>query len=90
MIDGFMSCAQPATAPARNAQSQERPLAARVLDDRVASNWGLQPQEWARYRELISGNRHATGLVAGLEHRGAAIDCLQAPWTDRITGQQHL
>ncbi|MEZ1842340.1 TIGR03759 family integrating conjugative element protein, partial [Pseudomonas putida] len=43
---------QPATAPARNAQSQERPLAARVLDDRAASEWGLQPQEWTRYREL--------------------------------------
>jgi hypothetical protein len=42
---------QPATAPARNAQSQERPLAALVLDDRAASEWGLQPQEWARYRE---------------------------------------
>jgi integrating conjugative element protein (TIGR03759 family) len=41
--------------PARNAQSQERPLAARVLDDRVASEWGLQPQEWARYRELMDG-----------------------------------
>ena len=46
---------QPATAPARNAQSQERPLVARVLDDRVASDWGLQPQEWARYRELMDG-----------------------------------
>ena len=46
---------QPATAPARNAQSQERPLAARALDDRVASDWGLQPQEWARYRELMDG-----------------------------------
>ncbi|EMR0795307.1 TIGR03759 family integrating conjugative element protein, partial [Pseudomonas aeruginosa] len=32
---------QPATAPARNAQSQERPLVARILDDRVASDWGL-------------------------------------------------
>lgn len=41
--------------PARNAQSQERPLVARVLDDRVASDWGLQPQEWARYRELMDG-----------------------------------
>jgi hypothetical protein len=41
--------------PARNAQSQERPLAARVLDDRTASEWGLQPQEWARYRELMDG-----------------------------------
>ncbi|VFT27680.1 lytic transglycosylase, catalytic [Pseudomonas aeruginosa] len=46
---------QPATAPARNAQSQERPLVARILDDRVASDWGLQPQEWARYRELMDG-----------------------------------
>ena len=46
---------QPATTPARNAQSQERPLAARVLDDRVATEWGLQPQEWARYRELMDG-----------------------------------
>ncbi len=36
---------QPATTPARNAQSQERPLAARILDDRVAGEWGLQPQE---------------------------------------------
>jgi len=46
---------QPATAPARNAQSQERSLIAHALDDRVASNWGLQPQEWARYRELMDG-----------------------------------
>ena len=41
---------QPATAPARNTQSQERSLIARSVDDRVASDWGLQPQEWARYR----------------------------------------
>jgi integrating conjugative element protein (TIGR03759 family) len=46
---------QPATASARNAQSQERLLVARILDDRVASDWGLQPQEWARYRELMDG-----------------------------------
>ena len=41
---------QPDTAPAGNTQSQERPLVTRALNDRVASNWGLQPQEWARYR----------------------------------------
>ncbi|MBN0274011.1 TIGR03759 family integrating conjugative element protein, partial [Pseudomonas aeruginosa] len=46
---------QPTTAPAGNAQSQERPLVTRALDDRVASDWGLQPQEWARYRELMDG-----------------------------------
>lgn len=26
-----------------------------LLDDRVAGDWGLQPQEWARYRELMDG-----------------------------------
>ena len=46
---------QPTTAPAGNAQSQERPLVTRALDDRVASDWGLQPQEWARYQELMAG-----------------------------------
>jgi len=46
---------QPATAPARNAQSQERPLVARTLDGRLAREWGLQPQEWARYQELMEG-----------------------------------
>ena len=30
------------------------------------------------------------GLVAGLEHRSAALDGLQAPRADRIPGQQHL
>ena len=46
---------QPATATAGNAQSQERPLVTRTLTDRVASDWGLQPQEWTRYRELMDG-----------------------------------
>ncbi|WP_088138663.1 TIGR03759 family integrating conjugative element protein [Achromobacter xylosoxidans] len=46
---------QPVTAPARNAQNQERPLVARTPDDQVTSDWGLQPQEWARYRELMDG-----------------------------------
>ena len=46
---------EPTTAPTRNAQSQERPLATRIPDDRVASDWGLQPQEWTRYRELMDG-----------------------------------
>jgi len=47
---------QPATtAPARTAQSQQRPLIARILDERVPSEWGLNPQEWARYRDLMEG-----------------------------------
>lgn len=46
---------QPTTAAARNAQPQERPITTRPLDDRAISDWGLQPQEWARYRELMDG-----------------------------------
>ncbi|GJA44587.1 integrating conjugative element protein [Aeromonas caviae] len=46
---------QPATAQSRIAQSQERPVGSRILDDRVASDWGLQSQEWQRYRELMEG-----------------------------------
>jgi len=45
----------PAAAPAHDAQSRERPLLVRIPDDRVASDWGLKPQEWARYRELMEG-----------------------------------
>lgn len=48
--------AQQATiSPARSVRSQERPLAARPMDDRMASDWGLQTEEWARYRELMDG-----------------------------------
>lgn len=49
------SAQQPTAAPSRSAPSQERPLIARMLDDRAPAEWGLQPQEWARYRELMSG-----------------------------------
>ncbi|MCE4281886.1 TIGR03759 family integrating conjugative element protein [Xanthomonas hortorum] len=49
------SAQQPATAQSRNMPNQERPLAGRILDDRVARDWGLQPQDWARYRELMEG-----------------------------------
>ncbi|WP_426683060.1 TIGR03759 family integrating conjugative element protein [Xanthomonas translucens pv. undulosa] len=49
------SAQEPVTAQSRNAPSQERPLAGRSLDDRMARDWGLQPQEWARYQELMKG-----------------------------------
>ncbi|OGA58493.1 MAG: integrating conjugative element protein [Burkholderiales bacterium RIFCSPHIGHO2_01_FULL_64_960] len=42
-------------APTRPTQSQERPLIARILDARVPAEWGLNPQEWSRYRELMEG-----------------------------------
>ncbi|QDI03798.1 TIGR03759 family integrating conjugative element protein [Xanthomonas cerealis pv. cerealis] len=44
------SAQEPATAQSRNAPNQERPL-----DDHMARDWGLQPQEWARYQELMKG-----------------------------------
>ncbi|KWV16563.1 TIGR03759 family integrating conjugative element protein [Xanthomonas translucens pv. translucens] len=49
------SAQEPATAQSRNAPNQERLLAGRPLDDRMARDWGLQPQEWARYQELMKG-----------------------------------
>ncbi|AHG40964.1 integrating conjugative element protein [Pseudomonas syringae CC1557] len=49
------SAQEPATAQSRNAPNQERPLAGRPLDDHMARDWGLQPQEWARYQELMKG-----------------------------------
>lgn len=49
------SAQQPTTAQSRNAPSQERSLMGRPLDDRAARDWGLQTQEWARYRELMEG-----------------------------------
>ncbi|WP_315138664.1 TIGR03759 family integrating conjugative element protein [Achromobacter marplatensis] len=49
------SAQQPATAQSRTAPNQERPLVSRALDDRAARDWGLQTQEWARYRELMDG-----------------------------------
>ncbi len=50
-----VSAQEPVTAQSRNAPNQERPLADRPLDDRMARDWGLQPQEWARYQELMKG-----------------------------------
>ncbi|UVH51898.1 TIGR03759 family integrating conjugative element protein [Pseudomonas sp. CBSPBW29] len=50
-----VSAQEPFTAQSRNAPSHESPLTDRLLDDRMARDWGLQPQEWARYQELMKG-----------------------------------
>jgi integrating conjugative element protein (TIGR03759 family) len=35
--------------------SQNRPLTDAALDERQAKDWGLQPDEWGRYRQLMQG-----------------------------------
>lgn len=36
-------------------QSQERTASNTELDERLARDWGLQAEEWARYRQLLQG-----------------------------------
>lgn len=42
-------------AESRIAQSQARPAADAGLDERQARDWGLQAEEWTRYRHLMQG-----------------------------------
>lgn len=42
-------------ADSRIVRSQDRPAAEAELDERLARDWGLQPEEWARYRQLMQG-----------------------------------
>lgn len=43
------------TADSRIVRSQDRAAAEAELDERLARDWGLQPEEWARYRQLMQG-----------------------------------
>lgn len=48
--------AQSATATvSRAAQSQVQNSIDAALDERQAKDWGLRPEEWARYRQLMQG-----------------------------------
>lgn len=42
-------------ADSRIVRSQDRPAADAELDERLARDWGLQSEEWARYRQLMQG-----------------------------------
>lgn len=47
---------QTASTQPRTAQSQtENTQITRTQEDRKANDWGLKPQEWARYQELMEG-----------------------------------
>ena len=41
--------------PSRTASSQMQSSADAALDERLARDWGLRPEEWARYRQLMQG-----------------------------------
>lgn len=48
--------AQPApVTTSRSAQSQVQNRTEAALDERQARDWGLRPEEWARYRQLMEG-----------------------------------
>jgi integrating conjugative element protein (TIGR03759 family) len=42
-------------ADSRVVRSEDRPAAEAELDERLARDWGLQPEEWMRYRQLMQG-----------------------------------
>jgi integrating conjugative element protein (TIGR03759 family) len=44
-----------ATADSRIVQSRDRPVANAALDERLARDWGLQAEDWVRYRQLMQG-----------------------------------
>ena len=41
------------TVMSRTARSRIEPIAEIALDDRLAHEWGLRPDEWVRYRRLM-------------------------------------
>lgn len=44
-----------ATTDSHIVRSQDRSAIDAELDERLARDWGLQPEEWMRYRELMQG-----------------------------------
>jgi integrating conjugative element protein (TIGR03759 family) len=50
----MVATAQP-TSNSRAAQSQTRGSTDAALDERQARDWGLRPEEWTRYRQLMQG-----------------------------------
>jgi integrating conjugative element protein (TIGR03759 family) len=56
LFAAFGASAQPAPVTnSRMVPAQVQPGADTALDERQAREWGLQPEEWARYRQLMQG-----------------------------------
>jgi integrating conjugative element protein (TIGR03759 family) len=66
------------TVMSRTARSRVQPTAEVALDNRLAREWGLRPDEWVRYRRLMQGplgiwSPHLDPLTAlGIEARSAS------------------
>ncbi len=56
LFAAFGASAQPAPVTnSRMVPAQVQPRADAALDERQAREWGLHPEEWARYRQLMQG-----------------------------------
>lgn len=78
----------------RTARSAAQPIAEVALVARLAHEWGLEPQEWARYRQLMKGplgiwSPHLDPLTAlGIEARSAAERDHYAALEVRMEGER--
>lgn len=78
----------------RTARSRAQPTAEIALDDRLAREWGLRPDEWARYRRLMQGplgiwSPHLDPLTAlGVEARSDAERRHYAALEVRMEGER--
>lgn len=55
MISATAMAQNASAADSRIVRSQDRPAAEAELDERLARDWGLRAEEWARYRQLMQG-----------------------------------
>ena len=56
LFAAFGASAQPAPVTnSRMVPAQVQPGTDAALDERQAREWGLHPEEWARYRQLMQG-----------------------------------
>ena len=55
VVAGAASAQSAPVASSRTVPAQVQNSADAVLDERLARDWGLRPEEWARYRQLMQG-----------------------------------
>ena len=109
LILGIVSCAalvctptqpshaagdSPIVMSSRTMQTRAQSTAELALDTRLARDWGLKPEEWARYRRLIAGplgilSPHLDPLTAlGIEARSQAEREHYAEIQVRVEGER--
>src|SRR5574343_545328 len=55
VVAGAASAQSAPVASSRTVPAQVQNSADAALDERLARDWGLRPEEWARYRQLMQG-----------------------------------